>query len=111
MIQVKRNNHQIEWNLNESLSFNLIMQLQTSALEPLREVIRLNKKNANLSWHINLDQVKTIDSSGLSWLLLQRSLAAKYNIALSINGFEKNTKAQALAKAQGVANLILSSSA
>ncbi|MCF6775837.1 hypothetical protein L3V83_04515 [Thiotrichales bacterium 19X7-9] len=102
MIDIQRNEQTITWQINDSLCFGSVMPIEQKALTLYGEL------NKNIrTWVIDINMTKAIDSAGLSWLLLQKSLAMKHNLTLKITGLSTNPKASELAKVQGVYNLLV----
>lgn len=96
MFSIQKNDQTITWEFDDALSFSQIKSHELNA--------KTNHKSLAdfTSWIVDINHAKKIDSSGLSFLLLQKAYAKKINIHFKIIGFEKHPKVIELAKAQGV---------
>ncbi|MCF6764599.1 hypothetical protein L3V82_02355 [Thiotrichales bacterium 19S3-7] len=95
----------ITWKINHNLCFDNIMLIEQKALTFYAQFTKNNQHLTN--WILLLDANKSIDSAGLSWLLLLQSRANSHHLSLKIIGLNENKNATELAKAQGVYNLLV----
>lgn len=95
-LNIKSSNH---WDLSGTVTFNNVANI-----EKYSKLLR-KKLNRDTSWSIDLNHIKSIDSAGLSWLLVNLRYAKKHQMSLKYENIV-NPDMKKLMNVQGLDNII-----